>query len=876
MSLIINNKTLNSYLKENSKLFNKESFINRGEISSIEVIEGTIIGYNSSTKIIFCLECSTNLTTTNYLKHLKTRHSTIYKTYKNNNKAFNIDTKIGKLGELDLDKLEEELSYNKYYFKELLLLSNNFKCIECLFTSIERKRIRIHYNKEHLNNNKSSKKEAIYIIDKVPLQVLDGFKNNKKIYFIPNLKGLEREEREEDNREEGRGSLESSRSSTTSNSNTRPSLREISNTSRDLVLESYWKDYNKVENLNSNSLEENKKLLNSYINKSNIGLFLANKNRSLLINLAYRTKIDSRVDNNQENKEEEREEEIDLEEVFNIKRDDFNTLNLAIIKSLEVTSSKISSINLLIRQRVRSTNNLWEFKDFIELNSKSTRVTYFSIFSNLFIFIVKILFIKYSFYNSGDLLKQEYYKLVKDIEINIDIRNITTKVLDFNLDRLEEEEEAKDEFYYLINSFFIQLLKDTYKLSLVDNTTFNNIVVIYFLILNLNKDTREIKSILDIGKITSILIYNSRLVTIGYFYYLEIEDNIDSKTLDSSLKDFITSYLSINSKNYFEFINTLRPYLLALSKEVESTNFSIIETKEDIIEVEGIEYPIIKVKSFFRDILKKLEFILLYKLLNIESISTLNINFSSIDDNMLLNKVDNSIRDLEVFRSLKETPYLLNQVLTTNTFFNKALFKRIKDNNTIEFKANNIEKYNSKINSFIEYLTLAIYLLGGSPLRGTELTSILYKNIKGKKRSLLYNRDINLISISTSYYKSFNITRKEKNNLRYLLLLLSKIIIIYIVYIIPFKEYILKVHFNLEDYNTPYLLVRDNKTLPSNSISRILKRETSLYFNKGLMLASYRKLINYIIKVKIKEKEYNSSSSSDSNIEDNIEDRQSN
>ena len=80
-------KYINSYLKENPNIITKEAYknINLVTPTPTEALEKTIIKYNSNIKVIFCSSCSINLTSTNYLKHLKTRHSTLVIRYKETN-----------------------------------------------------------------------------------------------------------------------------------------------------------------------------------------------------------------------------------------------------------------------------------------------------------------------------------------------------------------------------------------------------------------------------------------------------------------------------------------------------------------------------------------------------------------------------------------------------------------------------------------------------------------------------------------------------------------------------------------------------------------------------------------------------------------------
>jgi superfamily II DNA/RNA helicase len=875
MSSINNNKGLNSYLINNKDLITFSNY-NNIEPSTTISLENTILSYNSNIKAIFCLNCSVNLVKSNYIKHLSKFHSRLFKEYKESNIFKDLEDKIKSLEVLSIEDTIEELGYNKYYFKELPLLFNNFKCKECFFINISRKNIRIHYNKIHFNNNKNSKLEANYIINNIPLQYLEGFKNNTKIYFIPKL--IDLSSREDNNpttsssrvnrdiidlEEENSSSLDNSNSS--DNNNVINRRVRATRATRDLIISSYKDNYNnkEEENLDIKSLEGNKRLLSSYITKSNIIFFLENKDRNLLVNLGYRA-----LKPNKDNLEAK-----DLEEDISI---DFIILDKLVFNFLDLISSKIDNINLLLRQRIKSSNSSKDikgFKDFIALSNKSTRVTYFKIFSNLLIFTIKVSYIKHYYKRSIIPIEKEYYNIVKDLEIPRAINSLINKILKTNLESLELEEDIKD-FNYILSTFFIELLKDTYNFSITSNSTLNNITIAFFYINNLNKSSSEIKNVLDISKLASIFIYNSRLITISYFYYLEIKEDLESLNLEKDIESFIDTYLNNNSRNYFEFISTLSPYLLALSKEASSNKFVVVETRPNIIEANSIEYPISKLKEFFNSILRKLDLILTSKLLFISSIDKLGINFNNIEDSNLFNKVGNSLLDLEIFKELKELPYFIDKVLDPIEPFSKKFFKGIKDNSKIIFNRNKIEAYNRDINSFIEYLTLAIYLFSGGPLRGTELNTILYKNIESKDRSLFYNKESNTFTIITDYSKSNNITRKERLNTRFLPPLLSRLLVVYIVYIIPFKEYILKEHFNLEDPTTPYLLVKDDTILSTYNISSILKRESSLFFSKGLTLYSYRKIINYIIKTKFNNSDY--FSSSNSNLSDNIEDKQAN
>ena len=84
--------SINNLLINNKGLFNLEKFNspNLVEPSPTITIEDSIIEYSLDIKVLFYSSCSINLTNTNYLKHLSTRHSTLYKEYKENSNLVKI------------------------------------------------------------------------------------------------------------------------------------------------------------------------------------------------------------------------------------------------------------------------------------------------------------------------------------------------------------------------------------------------------------------------------------------------------------------------------------------------------------------------------------------------------------------------------------------------------------------------------------------------------------------------------------------------------------------------------------------------------------------------------------------------------------------
>jgi hypothetical protein len=166
---------LNNYLKDNKDLITLESFNNPKIITPTTtiILEDTILRYSPDIKVLLCFKCSINLTTTSYIKHLKEKHKILYNSYKANNTLERLSNKINSLEFNSLENLKVLLEPNKYYFKELVVLFNNYKYLEYNFINIDRKNIRIYFNKIHSNTKvieaKPNTKEAYYILDNIPL-----------------------------------------------------------------------------------------------------------------------------------------------------------------------------------------------------------------------------------------------------------------------------------------------------------------------------------------------------------------------------------------------------------------------------------------------------------------------------------------------------------------------------------------------------------------------------------------------------------------------------------------------------------------------------------------------------------------------------------
>lgn len=181
------NTYINTILETKGPILNEEYFYSKVKKTDTIELNNTFIKYCPTLKIVICPKCSININK-NILEHIKKEHKTIYKSYKTNNLIDSLEETFNTLELNTIEDLKRDLKDNTYYLEDLPITFNNYKCKECFKTSTSLKFIRIHLNKEHnLSNIKDNNNNNIYILDKVPLQTLKGFKIVRNISFIPKL-----------------------------------------------------------------------------------------------------------------------------------------------------------------------------------------------------------------------------------------------------------------------------------------------------------------------------------------------------------------------------------------------------------------------------------------------------------------------------------------------------------------------------------------------------------------------------------------------------------------------------------------------------------------------------------------------------------------
>ena len=774
--------------------------------NSIETLEGTTLDFLADFKILICSKHKVYLDPKPeiVLKHFKTKHNydkipntnkLVYSTSEFKERLINFTSRYLYVPPNRIDEAFSKIDYNTFYFKNLELELNGYKCSECLFITLVRKEALVHLNKQH--SIKASNRKSEYIIENIPVQVLQGFKANKKYMFIPRLNSKGKAK-----------NLESLSSNSSNSSNNSSSLNKTES-------KSYKNKLNTIkQNTLNQGLKEDINKEDFFINKTRYNRYLEGKNITDLYNLVDLSSY--------------KEDSFSFF-IYNTTRE-LNLESFNIIEVLSIGTRK--SIN-----RYFLDNNTLIVKSFKELQ-KETRNAYIKPISMFFVYLYNY-YIKY--YNSNfnrPLLSNEVEGYIKEINaISLYYKDESKVAL------------AKLRLKPLVLKIVNSLLVEEIGLSFNEHISFKHPLITYFILscLDINKirelentntiifrDTNYIESLL------SKLIYTIRLLLVAYINYNELSSNLES---------FIEARISNRVNNCFNELYTLRTRLKYYNKSHISLYKPITNINENTLAFKDAIISIPKLKIMFSNRLKELEGLFFKSILCFSSSSSkdsiINIDFNKIKDSKENKAPLEDITSSKYLKELKNS--ILNRSRDKKTLIYKAL-------NSKKNREKSILSYFELVSRFLKLLALNILLLSSSPLRGRAILLINFRNSSaGSLRNILFDSYNKLLSLDTTTINknSNELAKINDSTIRYLPIRLTRIIIYYITFIVPLLEFYRIEYLGLKELDTKLFGKLIKAPISTLSISKDLRKSTKYYFDNKLGIKEYRHLIIYIIKERV-------------------------
>ena len=802
------NTKVNNSIREESPFTLKE--FKKLAPSPTTLISNSPFTYLIDIKILYCGKCELNIEHTKEAvnRHLKKEHLKDFPSSTVKDRVIYQDT---------LDKIVQDLSTKEfrsisnlenipsdtYYYSIIPINLSGYKCTECLLTSKARKVILEHLIKVHKIKGLTNKKSK-NVLESVP--ILELIRGKYTINIIPKLPTRDRLQR-------------ASNVLDTINSSRIEDEDSISPVSR--VLTNYSQRY-----LSEANIEREQDLAAVNIDKeatffnrtTKYYKYLEGKDINTLVGL-IRVLLSS-----------ERFEDL----LFKTTREVGNKISRTI-------EDKPLAIRVSLNETYNTTTKL-ETKAFKTLDLAS-RGAYFKSIALLIVYLYR-LYKQQSPYDRPilSLILQEHLASLDRVK-----------------DYLEEEQETVEHIKLLIEGIVLEtvnsLLEDVLGYRPDENATFLNPAITFFIVQSIDARDKIINNSYIFREETilqnklSTLIYCSRLFLLGYLDYFLRRGNLEDPTKIKELfRAQVEEKLSYRGENYFKEFLSVRSKIKYFTYNQVSKYKPITNLSEDLLKIGRTTISINKLRYMFNEELTRIEN-LFYK-------DILFFNLASKEDSILELDFDriNDLKDNRgPYNDLTSTPYLEKYKLalakryyipTTklSQFFNKGLSPK-----------KNIKAYYKTINEFLEMLLLNIHLLSSSPLRGKELVLIRFRNTSiSSLRNIFLDKATNLIAIdATSLTKSRDSSRVSQSNIRYLPARLTKIVVYYIAFVIPFIEYLNKEILEESFLDARLFIAPSSRRITATRLSTMLRELTLKHFKGALGIKEYRHLITYIIKERI-------------------------
>ena len=422
-----------------------------------------------------------------------------------------------------------------------------------------------------------------------------------------------------------------------------------------------------------------------------------------------------------------------------------------------------------------------------------------------------------------------------------------------NIDTLKEIEKinsSKDFFALEVKGLLLKLLINLLK-QVTDLNIFDSPINCFFAAISIRSSNLSLRTELELSQDYSKFIYCFQVLIIEYAFSLLFQDN--TLELTTILRDFQDNFLNNSRSTGLSEVLNNRSYCFRVNKETSTLSFvSISNTKKDTILYKSISLSVDNLRTLFNNLINTstlfLKETLLFSIPKSRYQEITLEKYSKFEDRSLTTPFY-SFNNLSV--NYKETSIFLRE----EVFNNPGLFSRFFSTTSPDLKLNlsAVKEYFNSILIFKKRLLLLIYLTSGLPLRGTELVTLRFLNSLKDQREIFLDIGSNLFIVNISYYKSQGNSERRAANIRYLPPRVSYLVLLYIVLVYPFTEFL-----NISTISNsrllkaksfiPYLFYFNNRLLDSRDLSLGLNSLSKQVLGQKLGIQIYRQVIITIIR----------------------------
>jgi hypothetical protein len=361
----------------------------------------------------------------------------------------------------------------------------------------------------------------------------------------------------------------------------------------------------------------------------------------------------------------------------------------------------------------------------------------------------------------------------------------------------------------------------------VRGDTFKSAILHFLAVLGINEETRRLRQANDFSYILAGIVYCIRVIAVEVILPSEErEDQGDEdderfkRTRDEFLADGTYSVMS----------KALSILAYGKSIAMDHSNAGSISWSLDRTEMsyKGRPIDVARFRCMVRGVVEEAEGKLWKDLIWATQEQRFEIPLDKLQDDVTWTKrgvsfVDNANNGLQDKRE-----WMIKRVLAD------VRGKRMRKQG--EWSRLEVRKYLRKVDRFRELLLFCIHVTGGQPARGTEITSIRFRNGFQQDRNIFAIQGY--MVVVTRYHKSQSQFDKPKVIPRFLPWRVGQLLAIYLAYVQPFQQYLaVKVK---GSGRSDHIWANEYGPWGTDRLTKVINRESSMGLGTRLTTLDYR------------------------------------
>jgi superfamily II DNA helicase RecQ len=356
---------------------------------------------------------------------------------------------------------------------------------------------------------------------------------------------------------------------------------------------------------------------------------------------------------------------------------------------------------------------------------------------------------------------------------------------------------------------------------------FDSALMHFLAVLGINEEANRLREGNDFSYILAGVVYCTRVLAVEILLPSAERDQQTDED-EKRFREQRDAYLADGSYSVMSKMISLLAYGKHIALNHGNAGAVMWSRDGKEMTIRGMPIVIARFRKMVHDIIAEAEDMLWRKLMWTKDRERFEIALHKLEDDVTFTKrgvsfITNPKNKLEDKRE-----WMLNRALGVNV--GRKMRRRG------EWVMRQVRAYLREIDRFREKLLFCVHLTGGQPARGTEITTIRFRNGYAQDRNIFAIHGH--VVVVTRYHKSQSQLDKPKVIPRFLPWRVGQLLALYLVYVQPFQEY-LSVQVKGSGWSD-YVWANEKGPWETDRLTRVIKRETESRLGAKLTTHDYR------------------------------------